>query len=210
MTQPKIDLENVLNAVVLEEQAPNYDALVRWCNRYPEYQEALTSFFATWAIQMELPVNTPVDESRLANLGVSRTLNLLDQQAKQTVKESTTERKATRLLLACKWAGVSREELATRIELDLSIIDKLDLRRLTNVPTACADRIAEVLHERTEYVQPLITGPPVVEHGVRYKSTKRPGANLEDFAAAVRSSSLTKSQQEFWLRAAGKEEPDNR
>ncbi len=210
MTQPKIDLENVLNAVVLEEQAPNYDALMRWCKRYPQYQEALTSFFAAWAIQMEFPVDTPVDESRLANLGVSRALNLLDQQAKQTVKESPTERKATRLLIACKSAGVSREKLARRTELDVSIIDKLDLRRLTNVPTTCADRIAEVLHERTEYIQPLITGPPVVERGVRYKSTKRPGANVEDFAAAVRSSSLTRSQQEFWLRAAGKEEPDNR
>lgn len=210
MTQPKIHLENVLNAVVLEEPTPNYDALMRWCKRYPQYQEALTSFFATWAIQMELAVDTPVDESRLANLGVSRALNLLDQQAKQPLKKSPTERKATRLLIECKAAGVSREELARRTGLDVSIIDKLDLRRLMNVPTTCADRIAEVLRQRTEFVQPLITGPPVVERGVRYKSAKRPAANVEDFASAVRSSSLTRSQQEFWLRAAGKEEPDNR
>jgi hypothetical protein len=210
MTQPTNDLENVLNAVVLEEQAPNYDALLRWCKRYPKYQKELTRFFATWAIQMELSGDTPVDESRLANLGVSRALNLLNQQAKEPPKASTSGSKATRLLVACMGAGVSREELAGRTELDVSIIDKLDLRRLTNVPTICAERIAEVLHERTEYVQPLITGPPVVERGVRYKSAKRPGATVEDFTAAVRSSSLSKPQQDFWLRAASKQEPENR
>jgi hypothetical protein len=204
MTQPKIDLEDVLNAIMLAEQEPDYKALQRWCKRYPEHRDALARFFATWAIQVDLPMDTSVDESELASLGVSRALNILNQQENE-MKAPTEELSGSRLLVVCHRAGVSEQELASKIGLDESIIAKLDLRRLSSIPGICFERIAEVLHTSIELVRPLITGPPVVQAGVRYKSAQRPQPKVEDFATAVRSSSLQKRLQEYWLDAVAKE-----
>jgi hypothetical protein len=205
MRKTEFDLEDVLNAVMLEEEEPNYEALQRCCQRYPAYRESLARFFATWAIQSELPVDDTVDESHLANIGVSRALNILSQQESEMETPTVTLR-GSRLLVVCRRAGISEEELANRTDLDRSIIAKLDLRRLSAVPGVCFERIARVLRTSVEFVMTLITGLPVVLAGARYKSVKRPRPKTEDFAAAVRSSSLGKTQRDFWLDAVRKEE----
>jgi len=211
MTQPKIALEDLLNAVMLEEKDPNYKTLLRWSKRYPEYREELARFFATWAIQMEIPMDTEVDESQLANLGVSRALNILHRQEEIETKATIKEPQASRLLIACRRVGVSEEELASKVGLDASIITKLDLRRLSDIPDLCVERIAEVLHRPIPFVRPLITGPPVVDRRVRYRSARKPEPKTEDFAAAVRSSSLPRTEQDFWLEAVRKQrERDDR
>lgn len=209
MKQTEVDLEDVLNAVMLEEEEPNYEALQRWWKRYPKYRASLARFFATWAIQSEMPVDDTVDESQLANIGVSRALNILSQQESEMETPTVTLR-GSRLLAVCRRAGISEEELANRTDLDRGIIEKLDLRRLSAVPAVCFERIARVLRTSVEIVMPLITGPPVVPAGARYKSAKRPRAKTEDFAAAVRSSSLGKTQQDFWLDAVRKEQERGR
>lgn len=209
MRQTEFDLEDVLNAVMLEEKEPNYEALQRWCKRYPAYRASLARFFATWAIQIELPVDGTVDETQLANIGVSRALNILSQQESE-IETPTVTLRGSRLLAVCRRAGISEEELANRTDLDRSMIAKLDLRRLSAVPAVCFERIARVLRTSVEFVMPLITGPPVMEAGARYKSAKRPRAKTEDFAAAVRNSSLGKAQRNFWLDAARKEQERGR
>lgn len=73
-------LEDVLDALMLEEPDPSYNALLRWSERYPEHRSALTSFFATWATQAELPQEPVGDEERLANLGVSHALDILHRR----------------------------------------------------------------------------------------------------------------------------------
>ena len=206
MTKPKIALEDVLNAVMLEEKDPNYKTLLRWSKGYPEYREELARFFATWAIQMEIPADTKVDESHIANLGVSRALNILYRQEQNETKGTAAQPSASRLLIACRLAGVSEAELATKTGLDASIINKLDLRRVADIPDVCAERIAEVLRMPIALVQPLITGPPVVDRHARYRSRRRPEPKTEDFATAVRTSSLSKTHQDFWLEAIRKQQ----
>ena len=209
MRKTEFDLEDVLNAVMLEEKEPNYETLQRWCKRYPAYRASLARFFATWAIQCELPVGDAVDDSQLANIGVSRALNILSQQESE-IETPTVTLRGSRLLAVCRRAGISEEELANGTDLDRSIIEKLDLRRLSAVPTVCFERIARVLRTSVEFVIPLITGPPVVLAGARYKSAKRPKSKTEDFAAAVRSSSLGSTQRDFWLDAVRKQQERGR
>jgi hypothetical protein len=205
MTQLKIALEDVLNAVMLEEKDPNYKTLLRWSKRYPEYREDLAHFFASWAIQMDIPVDTEIDESHLANLGVSRALNILHRQKEASSKTTINEPQAARLLIACRQVGLSDEALANKIGLDAGIITKLDLRRLSDIPDLCVQRIAEVLHRPIPFVRPLITGPPIVDRRVRYRAVRRPEPKTEDFAAAVRSSTLSRIQQDFWLEVVRKQ-----
>jgi len=204
MMQPKTDLEEVLNAVMVEEPEPNYDVLLRWSERYPEHREALARFFATWAIQREMPTSPSIDESQLASLAVSKALNILNQQESRT---SAANRKAqeNRLLGVCRAAGISAQQLADRVGLDQSIIAKLDLRRISEIPQICVKRIADALHTSVDSVRPLITGPPLLPAGARYKSRTRPRPEMEDFAASIRSSSLSRDLQKFWLDAVAQE-----
>jgi DNA-binding PadR family transcriptional regulator len=65
------NLNEVLNEMMLEEDLPSYEALVRWCNRYPLYNKDLTGYFLTWTIQ-RIRIGEPQqlivldDEERLA------------------------------------------------------------------------------------------------------------------------------------------------
>lgn len=69
-------LEEILDTILSEEQEPSHDALLRWCKRYPEHSEALTRFFATWAVQKEEHGEPVIDEARIGNLLVSHALHI--------------------------------------------------------------------------------------------------------------------------------------
>jgi len=77
MSDPNISLDDVLDAMMLEESDPSYAALVRWTERYPQYREDLADFFATWAMQAEETEDVEIDEERLVQLGVQYALHLL-------------------------------------------------------------------------------------------------------------------------------------
>src|SRR5438093_13676535 len=124
MTPDIILLEDILDAVLVEEPEPSYAALARWCERYPEHREDLTEFFATWAVQAELPQDRAVDEERLANLSVSHALNILHERDAATKRAPES---SPRLIAAGRAAGMSEEELADRADLNDIIIRKLDL-----------------------------------------------------------------------------------
>ena len=186
MTDTNYTLDDVLNAVVVEEPEPTYEALTRWIAQYPEYRDALARFFATWALQETHPDDTRIDEATLASRATSYALDLLHR------------RDARALLDVARDGGVSPQELAARTGLDDSIVHKLDRRRLRDVPTTCVTRIADVLRVPPTRVGTMVTGPPLVAAGGRYKAKSKPAAVAEDFASAVESSTLSEEGKRFW------------
>jgi hypothetical protein len=86
MTNSNVLWEDVLDALMLEEPKPSYEALLRWTQRYPQYREALTEFFAVWgvqAVQAELPdEDVAIDEERLVEKGVSHALEIARRQGR--------------------------------------------------------------------------------------------------------------------------------
>lgn len=202
MTPDVILLEDILDAVVVEEPEPSYAALTRWCERYPEHRKDLTEFFATWAVQAELPEDRAIDEDRLANLSVSHALNILHERDAAVKRASDS---SPRLITAGRAAGISEEDLADRAELDAIIIRKLDLRRLTGVPNACVERLAGALGVASAQILKMITGPPLVSAGTRYKAKRRPVPSTEDFADAIRTSALPEDRKLFWLGVVASE-----
>jgi hypothetical protein len=192
--------EDILDAIMLEESEPSYSALARWSERYPEHAEALAEFFATWAVQTELPQEIAVDEERLANIAVSHALNILHHRDKTANHEpkAGASTATPRLLATCRAAGISDEELASRAGLDETIIVKLDLHRITNIPHSCFEVLAAILGIAAERIEEMATGPPLAAK-VRYKAKGKPVPTTEDFADAVRNSSLPEESQRFWL-----------
>ena len=199
MTKPQ-SLDDVLETIMLEEEEPTHAALNRWVARHPEYKTQLVSFFGTWAIQSEQTEESPtVDSEALASRGVSYALNLLHK------------REAPRSLLErTQIAGLSVEHLAAQTRLDDSILQKLNLRRLTDVPRECVRRLASALGETLEGIRQLITGPPALAAGRRYKANRKPiSAQQEDFLTAVRNSSLSEADREDWRNIIAAEKNDS-
>jgi hypothetical protein len=84
----KMSFEDVLDELMLEEPKPTYEALVRWCGRYPEYRNELEQFFATWGVQSELPQQVEIDEERLVEKGVNHAMEILRRQGRLIPKDS--------------------------------------------------------------------------------------------------------------------------
>jgi hypothetical protein len=199
MTKPPT-LDDVLETIMLEEEEPTHAAMNRWVARHPEYKTQLVSFFGTWAIQSEQTEESPtVDSEALASRGVSYALNLLHKrEAPQSLLERT------------QIAGLSVEHLAAQTRLDDSILQKLNLRRLSNVPRECVRRLASALGDTLECIRQLITGPPALAVGRRYKAHKKPtSAQQEDFLTAVKSSSLSEADQDDWCNIIAAEKNES-
>ena len=85
MTNSKMSLDDVLDALMLEEDQPTYAALLRWTERYPDYRDSLTDFFATWAMQdlhAEHAKPARIDEGRLVEQGVAYALEIARRQGR--------------------------------------------------------------------------------------------------------------------------------
>lgn len=104
MNGPQISIEELLDTILFEESAPTYEALLKWCERYPAYRDELAKFFATWGVQENISQDVEIDEDRLANLAVSHALNLVEgrepgqrDKSTQTRGEVSTSSSARRI-----------------------------------------------------------------------------------------------------------------
>jgi hypothetical protein len=82
MNKKEMSLENVLDELMLEEATPSYAALLRWSQRYPEYEDELEDFFETWAMQASHPGEAEIDEALLVERGMDRALEILRKQGR--------------------------------------------------------------------------------------------------------------------------------
>src|SRR5260370_42621617 len=73
-------LEELLDTILREESTPSHEALTKWLKRYPKHRDALTSFFATWAVQEESPKTVAIEEDSISHRLGSHALHLLHKQ----------------------------------------------------------------------------------------------------------------------------------
>ena len=81
----KITFEDVLDELMLEETKHDYETLVRWQQRYPQYRRELAEFFATWSVQEHLAKVAPevsIDEEKLIQRGVEYAMEILRRQGR--------------------------------------------------------------------------------------------------------------------------------
>jgi PadR family transcriptional regulator PadR len=85
MMTEKLSFDDVLDDLMLEEETPSYEALVRWQERYPQYRKELANHFAIWAMQearAQLPDRTEIDEKKLVQKGVDYAMEILRKQGR--------------------------------------------------------------------------------------------------------------------------------
>lgn len=197
--------DDIIDELMFEESEPTHEALIRWCDRYPQHSEALARFFATWAVQKELPEQVSVDENRIADRLVSHALNLAYSQSTGQAVDST-DAAPLRLCDAIAASGISEDEFATRCVLDDSIIAKFDRRLIPvkTIPRTCIDRIGTALGRAAAAVVAMLAGDAIPLGS--YKATGRPATKQQDFLDAVKSSDLPDEAKSEWIRIATSEQ----
>jgi hypothetical protein len=209
MNSEHTPFEEALDEIMREESEPSYEVLTRWINRYPEHREALSSFFATWAVQERSPKEEPLDEARAGQRMVSQALNLLYQQsAAKAVETKKAHAQAPRLCEIVKSSGFSLEEIGDRCGLDESIMLKLDRRliRFLSIPFQLFERLSAALSRRVDAIKEMFMGDPIAAGANKAKG--KPVIKTEDFLDAVRASDLPVEAKAEWARvvAAGEKE----
>jgi len=79
--------DDVLHELMLEGSRPSYEALLRWCERYPQYRDELEQFFTIWAVQEALPERSPIDEERFGAQAVKHARAILRRQGLSATPE---------------------------------------------------------------------------------------------------------------------------
>jgi DNA-binding PadR family transcriptional regulator len=85
MTGTPISLEDVLDAITIEEAKPSDAALARWAKHYPQYADELARYFAIWSLQdllEKLPDPVAVNEESLVKRGVNFAFDLVNRQGR--------------------------------------------------------------------------------------------------------------------------------
>jgi hypothetical protein len=118
-----------------------------------------------------------------------------------------------RLSTAAELAGLSDAELAAKCDLDEGLVAELDRRlvQLTTIPFALLARLAEALGRGVDEIRAMLDGPPIAVvprntssafggAGYAPEDVNRPAQ--QDFAGAVRASSLPEDAKRRWLDEA--------
>ena len=206
MNKKKImTLDELLDAVVLEESEPTHERLMKWCARYPAYRGELVEFFATWAVQRESKEEVVIDADRVASRMVSHALDMLYRED-AALNANTPAASEGRLRNAIVSKGLSETEFANQCELDRLMVAKLDRRliRLDTIPRLCLEWMAAALSRTVAEIKNALTGPPVPS--TSHKARVRPACKLENFIDAVGTSELSAAQKQEWARIVDAEQ----
>ena len=86
----ELSFDDVLDEVMLNEEKPSYEALLRAQQRFPKYRDSLAEFFATWAVQEDLPeeLEPEIDELPILEQGVRHAMEILERQGRLVPENS--------------------------------------------------------------------------------------------------------------------------
>ncbi len=229
MSDSKLTIEDILDAVMHEEKSPSHVALQRWCERFPEHRTELARFFATWAVQHAQEGNsTPdIDEAKMGSRMLSHALNFLHQHAslkipsprpaasdKQhklvqaagfSVEPASPANCSERLYNLISDAGLSEEAILDQCHLDDSLIAKLDRHIIpfVDVPKECIARLARAIGADMKRIALALMGPAQLAGS--HKSKTKPEVRQESFLEAVASSDLSEERKTEWVQIISSE-----
>lgn len=208
-TNSPTTFEDVIDEIMLEEEKPTHEALVRWSARHPKHRDALSRFFATWALQETSKGKVVVDEARAGERMLSKALDFLARQPAAAPPPTVAPR---RLSQEIKSRGLTDREFAEKCDLDESLVDKLDLRRIhfAEIPQKLYEMAAAALGTTIDAVRAMCTGDPI--GAVANKTKGKPTVPTEDFLVAVDSSDLSDGLKARWVEIVTREHKtgDNR
>jgi hypothetical protein len=196
-------LEDVFDELVASEQLPSGAVLDRWIRRYPQFEQELIDFVASWSLMDSaaapaLP-STDATHTTLVLRGMSIVQNLLHDRPRASEPRATLDG----LLSTARAAGTTLVELAALTHLGEVVLRKLDRRliRFSSIPDEAMSGVAAALRASVEAVSSYLQGPRSFATNTHYHASQTPALTQEeDFAAAVRNDpTMTEADRARWL-----------
>ena len=206
MTEPMEQerLEDILDAYVASDIGPNCP-LDEWTRRYPEFEQELIEFAASWSLMKWLPPSPgaeEVGEETLVLRGMSIVQNLLHSQSSESASESVSSFES--LIVAGRERGLDPRRLAQAVGLGDSLLRKLDRRLIiqASIPQELIDRLAQVVQRETMTIIAYLRQDPTLAATTDYRSEQAPTImDLENFFDAVRADpTISREHAEHWFR----------
>lgn len=218
MDQPAAD--DVILDLLVDGVEPTHENLMVAIAAYPQHRDALVEFFANLAVQTALnddSASSGCSVEQFANIGVSRVLahrHDAPRQASTGVDDSSeeldTKSMPPRLSQLIRASGLTEDQVAVRVGLDLGLMMKLDRRRIVGQrPMEMFRRIADELRIPPAHVIASVTGVPITSsRGNLRKAKGQIKIETETFDVAINASTLSDDLKAFWLqRLADVDEP---
>jgi hypothetical protein len=211
MDQPTAD--DVILDLLVDGVEPTHENLMAAIAAYPQHRDALVAFFANLAVQTalneeETPPGCSVEQ--FANIGVSRVLahrHDAPRQASMGVDDKSEELEIKsmpppRLSQLVRASGLTEDQVAIRVGLDLGLMMKLDRRRIAGRrPMEMFRRIAGELRIPPAHVIASVSGPPIASsRGNLRKAKGQIKIETETFEVAINASTLSDELKAFWLQ----------
>ena len=196
-------LEDILDAYVASDIGPN-SPLDEWTRRYPEFEQELIEFAASWSLMKWLPPSPgaeEVDEGTLVLRGMSIVQNLLHSQSTESASESVSPFES--LIVEGRERGFEPRRLAQTVGLGDSLLRKLDRRLIISVsiPQELTSRLAQILQREVTTIAAYLQQGSTLAAATEYRSEQAPKlTELEDFFDAVRADpTISREHAEHWF-----------
>jgi hypothetical protein len=93
MTENKVNFEDLIMEIMMEEDQPTPEALARWIAHYPKFRDRLNEFFTDWSLQETLAASLPpvqINEEEIVSRGVASAMDILRRQGRLIAKDAPT------------------------------------------------------------------------------------------------------------------------
>ena len=196
-------LEDILDAYVAFGDGPS-SPLDEWIQRYPEFEQELVEFAASWSLMKWLPSargSEEVEEETLVLWGMSVVQNLLHSQSSSSASDSVLPFES--LIAEGRETGFEPRRLALAVGLGDSLLRKLDRRLIiqTTIPQELINRLARVLQCEVATIAAYLRQDPTLVAEAEHRSERAPKLmELENFFDAVRSDpTISREHAEQWF-----------
>ena len=206
-----VELDDVLDAL-LATGAPSATALREFIQRYPQFQQELTEFAASWQLSEALPMSPDVQrvsDEMIVERGIRAVNELLSGRQFQVEPAgvpvgSVAQPPVRSLLDEARAQGLRPRQFAAAAGMGESLLAKLDrgLIRFASIPREAMESLAEALHRDLASIQSYLEArTPSVAPMAAFKADQAPEVGQpEDFASAVETdATMSAEQRQRWL-----------
>lgn len=141
-------------------------------------------------------------EKHLVDRAMSHILNVAYSRDVETQEQAASDDPVDSLTQDAQRAGMKPLQLARACGLDLGVLSKLSNRQIQpwTIPAELIRILAKHLHKTAAAIKAYFAGPPLAATGKAFLSRGKPtSTGQQDFADAVRASSLSDEEKARWL-----------
>ncbi len=192
-TQDGDQLDQVIDNYIASAGGPNYETMLAWIKRYPQYEREIIDLTVDWFVAERTAPALGEEDDELTEATVERHRAIIrDMVDRYATLPGTVpvpvEVGIEGLLAEAKARGISRKDLAAATRLSIPLIDKLDRRliRYSTIPRNIVESIANLLGRQAEAVSQYLQGAPLLPASASYRAEEAPSLpEAQDFSEAV-------------------------